>query len=149
MIGRIALALVLMIVATPAIALEARSFPRATVPYAPTLAINLAGLVAGSLHIRHQTGQVIIEAASWQGVNLSAVQAQVDAALADSAAMHAKYAVDGVQGLAPCLIEAMTRALLPVLNDARQNPLLIRSVITEDQARSNLKAQIDTLGCGL
>lgn len=141
------LALVVLLTSA-AFALEVRSFPRATAPYAPSLGTALAGIIPGSFHLSYNGSAVVIEATDWTGVDLNAVQAQVDAAPADAASLHTKAAVDNTQGLAACLVEAMTRALLPVLNDARQNPTTVRSAITADQARTNLKAQIDVLGCG-
>lgn len=137
-----------LLVATPALALESRSFPRATAPHAPTLGTALAPLIAGSVHIRHQSGQVFIEASSWTGVNLASVQAAVDAAQADTPPARAKAALDATQGRAACLIEAMARALVPVLNQARQTPSTTFAAITAAAVRASLKTEIDALGCG-
>lgn len=140
------LALVTLL-ASPATALEARSFPRATAPYPPSLGTALAGVVPGSFHISYN-GAVVIEAADWTGVNLATVQSAVDAAVEDSAPERAKAAVDGTQGLPACLVEAMARALVPVLNQARTTPTTSFAAITADSVRTSLKAQVEALGCG-
>ena len=142
-------ALALVIVFAPsASALDARSFPRASAPHGPTLGAALAAIIPGSIHIRHEGGAVIIEAASFAGVNLTSVQAAVDAAPADTPAERAKNAVDTTQGLPACLVEAMARALVPTLNQTRTDPLTPKAAITADAVRTSLKAQIDALGCG-
>lgn len=144
---RVLVALTLVtLTATTAMALEARTFPRATAPHIPSIDFVALGLPAA--HVRWTGGQVIVEAASWTGVNLTAVQAAIDAAPADTRAERSKAAVDGTQGLAACLVEAMARALVPTLNQTRTDPLTIKAAITAAQVRTALKTQIDTLGCG-
>lgn len=147
---RILLVALVLACAPPAAAqvtLDVRTFSRATAPHAPSLSAALTMFSSPPI-ISYGNGAVFIGTPSWSGINLVSVQAAVDAAPADTPMVRAKDAMGRTDGLAACLVEAFARALLPVLNDARQTPTTVRAAITADQVRTSLKAQIDALGCG-
>lgn len=147
---RLIFVLLAVLLPTSVPALEARSFTRTgALPHAPTLGASLAPYLNNqSAHIQGVPGGVVIEVGSWVGINLTAVQAEVTNAPADSAPVRAKAAMDTTQGITACFTEAMVRALVPTLNQTRIDPLAIKTSITADQVRTAIKTQIDTLQCG-
>lgn len=150
--GLIALAFVLL-VASPASALEERLFTRSgTVPHAPSLAAALVGTIPGTLLIQARasdTGIVVsILANSWTGVNLTTVQAAVDAAPADTPALRAKTEKDKVRDLYLCVLRAIVLMTFDEVNTIRAN-IAASSLAprTLSQLDTALDAKIDGLGC--
>ena len=74
--------------------LTERTFARATCPNIPAVGLALRPLVVGSVHVAWAEGQVRIGIASWDGVNLEAVQAAIDAVPEDTAELRIRDAID-------------------------------------------------------
>lgn len=144
---------VLAALALPAHALEAQMFTRSsTAPHVPSLVTALNGVVAGSLHVNVTPNganfTVTIGAGSWSGVNLSAVQAAVDAAPADTPATRAKAEKTDLTGRS-CVRRAIAEVLLDEINVIRANiAALTLAPRTVAQMNTAIDAKIDALGCG-
>lgn len=93
-----------------------RAFPRTGgAPHVPTLCDALRGLIPGAFHLRAGAGTVVIDTTTWDGVDITAVQAQVAAAPADTETVRAKYDASSL----PPLLRALAWALLDLVNVER------------------------------
>lgn len=124
-------------------ALAIRAVVRATAPNLPALAATLAPLLAaanaGSFHLGYQAGQVLIEQASFTGVNTASVDAAVAAATADTDYLRAKDDID--QWGKP--LQALVRLIVVELNRLRQNPSTTFAAYTPAQVIAAIKAEVD------
>jgi hypothetical protein len=147
-------ALAFLLVAAPAAALEVQTFTRtATAPHVPTLAVAISpSLVPGSVHVNVVPNGanyiVVIGATSWAGVTLSAVQAAVDAAPADTAAVRAKAEKASASDTNQCVRRAIAEVLLDEVNVIRAN-IAAASLTprTLTQMNTAIDNKIDALGC--
>ena len=126
-------------------ALSVLSVPRASAPHLPSLSEALAPILAaanaGSFFVRYQGGNVIIEQASFSGVNLAAVDAAVAAAPEPTAALQAQFDVDAM----PVWARAMALAIIDQLNVLRQNPAAVLPAITPAQAIAAIRNKAGSL----
>lgn len=126
-------------------ALQILAIARATEPHLPTLAASLAPILsaanAGSFHLRYSGGYVLIEQASFTGVNQTNVSNAVAAAATRTAALDAKDDVDNW----PKPLRALVRLIVTELNRLRQNPSTTFAAFTETQVLNAIKAEIDSL----
>lgn len=126
-------------------ALAIRAVARATPPHLPTLAVSLAPLLAvansGAFHLRYQGGQVLIEQASFSGVNTTAVDAAVVGAPEPSVSLDAKSDIDNW----PKPLLALVRLIVIELNRLRQNPTTTFAAFTQAQVIAAIKTEIDNL----
>ena len=111
-------------------------------PHIPSLADAIRSKLTGSFHIFVRPGFVDIEAGTWEGVTLSAVQADVTAAPDATPKVDAKYLVD--TGL-PTVQQALVLVLLDEINLLRANTIWPMTARTIAQLRTALKNKIDAL----
>lgn len=125
--------------------LALRSVARATPPHLPTLAATLAPLLAvansGAFHLSYQAGALLIEQASFSGVNTTAVDAAVGAAPAHTDALAAKAEIDNW----PKPLLALTRLITIELNRLRTQPSTTFAAFTQAQVITAIKAEVDNL----
>lgn len=116
---------------------------RATQPHLPTLADTLAPLLAvanaGGFHLRYQAGQVVIEQASFAGVNLTSVDAAVTAAPEHSDALDAQTEADAI----PLLMRAALLTMLDLVNVERARHSA--ATVTQSAYVTAVKAKVDAL----
>lgn len=124
-------------------ALAIRSVARATQPHLPTLAGTLAPLLAaanaGAFCLRYQGGQVVIEQASFAGVNLTSVDAAVAAAPTHTDKLDAKTEADSI----PLLERAAYLTLLDLINVERARHTA--AAISPATYVASVKTKVDAL----
>lgn len=119
--------------------MTSRTFARATPAHVGSLADAIRGLIPGSFHIIEVSGAVVIETASWDGVDTEAVQLQVTAAPDDTDTVRAKYEADAI----PVLLKAALLSLLDGLNMERARHGV--AAITPAQFVAAIRAKVDSL----
>lgn len=121
--------------------LEARSFPRATAPYLPTLGDAIRSLFqpAEGFYLRWTGAAVIVECGNWTGVSNADVQAQVDAAPLDTPAVRAKADADALTDVA----KAAYLTLLDLVNVERARHGV--AAVTPAQFITAVKNKVDVL----
>jgi hypothetical protein len=126
-------------------AMQSRSFPRSTAPDMTVLANSLRPLLtvadAGSFHLRTEPDAVIVEQASFSGVDLAAVQTAVNAAPVATPQSQAKANIDQW----PVELKALFLLLVDEINRLRTDPSRTFPAITYQQAWNAVKAKADTL----
>ena len=120
-----------------------KHFPRPARPYLPALQSTLVPFLvvanAGSFHLAWDGTQAVIEQGSWDGVDLAAVQAVVDAAPVWSTTLTAK----DVLNILPLWEEAIFRVFLGLINENRA--ALGKSTLSAGAFFNLVKTKIDTL----
>lgn len=124
-------------------ALHVLAFARATEPHLPTLAAALAPILsaanAGSFHLRYAGGVVLIEQASFTGVNQTSVSNAVAAAPVRTVQLDAKQRVDELS-----LVErAAYQTLLDLVNVERARHSA--AAISVATFVANVKTKVDAL----
>lgn len=126
-------------------ALAVLAITRATEPHLPTLAGTLAPLLSvansGSFHLRYAGGQVLIEQASFSGVNQTSVQNAVAAAPTRTAALDAKVDIDHW----PKPLLAFAELMRVEINRLRTQPSTTFTAYTRAQVLNAIKAEVDNL----
>jgi hypothetical protein len=124
-------------------AMQNRSFTRATLPHIPTLAASLAPLLAaasaGSFHLLYEKGQVFIEQASFTGVNLTSVQTEVTNAPAWTERADAKNEADRMS----LLLRGAFLTMLDLVNAERARHSV--AALTPAQFMASVKSKVDAL----
>ncbi len=126
-------------------AMAARVVPRGTAPHLPTLASTLTPLLAvanaGGFTLRYDTGKVVIEQASFSGVDTVAVDAAVAAAPAATPQLDAQAWVDAL----PIEMKAIVLTLLDEINILRTHAAIGLAARTPTQAVNAIRAKAGTL----
>lgn len=126
-------------------AMQKQTVARATAPDLASLAATLTPLLAvaaaGSFQLRYENGQVVIEQASFSGVNMASVNAAVAAAPASTPQLDAQAAIDAL----PILEKAIVLAIIDQLNVIRAALATPLPAITPAQAISAVRAKAGTL----
>lgn len=122
-----------------------QSIARATEPHLPSLVATLTPLLAvasaGSFTVRYQGGNVVIEQASFTGVNMTSVTNAVVAAPVTSPQLDAQDAIDNM----PILQKAIVLALIDQLNVIRAALPSPLGAITPAQAVAAIRTKAGTL----
>lgn len=122
-------------------AMQVQRFSRVTMPHGPTLAASLASLLAvanaGSFHLRYEGGQVVIEQASFAGVDLTAVGNAVASAPAWTEKLDARAEADNM----PLLIKSAFLTMLDLVNAERARHAV--AAVTPAQFVASVKTKVD------
>ena len=126
-------------------AMQTRQVTRATAPDLHALNVTLQPLLAvanaGVFYLRYGDGVVVIEQASFTGVDMAAVSAAVAAAPVATPYTQAKADVDTL----PLVQKAIVLLLLDQINQLRQNPTTVLPAITEQQMWNAIRNRVDSL----
>jgi hypothetical protein len=121
------------------------SIARATEPHLPSLAVTLAPLLnvagAGSFWLCYQNGLVLIEQASFTGVNQTSVVTAVAAAPVRTAVLDDKDTIDAM----PLWLKAAFLVALDQINILRTQPTTVFTAVTAAQFMTAVKNKRDTL----
>lgn len=124
-------------------AMQSRAFTRASQPHLPTLQASLTPLLAaanaGGFHLRYENGRVVIEQASFTGVNLASVQTEITNAPAWTDRLDAKDEADRLS----LTVRAAFLTMLDLVNAERARHSA--AAVTPATFMASVKTKVDGL----